>query len=76
MSAHKAKKNRARLPLTAGLVVMLATGGGIALLIWAKLRLVTGVPRTVYAQPPKDESVESAPGVAAPDTQADARDPD
>jgi len=51
-----------RVPLTAGLVVMLATGGGIALLIWAKLRLVTGVPRTVYAQPPHDETVESDVG--------------
>ncbi|MFG0327316.1 MAG: hypothetical protein ACF8SC_08660 [Phycisphaerales bacterium JB037] len=26
-------------------------GGGLALLLWAKLRLVTEVPRTAYAEP-------------------------
>ncbi|GJQ30629.1 MAG: hypothetical protein HBSAPP03_25130 [Phycisphaerae bacterium] len=38
--------------LTCGLAL------GFALLIWLKLRVVTGVPRTAYADP---ESVEPAP---------------
>lgn len=41
---------------------MVGGGGTIALLLWAKLKLVTGIPRTVYAQP---ESVE--PGLDEPD---------
>lgn len=61
MAAPKQKKRLFRVPLAAGLVVMLVTGGGIALLIWAKLRLVTGVPRTVYAQPPEDGPGEDGP---------------
>jgi hypothetical protein len=28
-----------------------ALTGGLAMLIWTKLRLVTGVPRTAYAEP-------------------------
>ena len=49
-------------------VIAVGGGGTIALLLWAKLKLVTGVPRTVYAQP---ESVE--PGPDEPD-QERARD--
>ena len=43
-----------------------------ALLIWAKLRLVTGVPRTAYAQPEKkpdanpDAKPDSTPGQGGP----------
>jgi hypothetical protein len=33
-------------------------GGSLALLIWAKLRLVTTVPRTAYAEP---EQVDHSP---------------
>jgi hypothetical protein len=29
----------------------LLLGGSVALLIWAKLRMVTAVPRTAYAEP-------------------------
>jgi hypothetical protein len=36
----------------------LVLGGSLALLIWAKLRLVTTVPRTAYADP---ELVQSEP---------------
>ena len=45
-------------------VIVVGGGGTIALLLWAKLKLVTGIPRTVYAQP---ESVE--PGVDEPDEE-------
>lgn len=31
--------------------VVALVGGGLALLLWAKLRLVTDVPRTAYAEP-------------------------
>lgn len=41
-----------------------ALTGGLALLIWTKLRLVTGVPRTAYADPvaekPKTEETPSS----------------
>ena len=45
-------------------VIAVGGGGTIALLLWAKLKLVTGVPRTVYAQP---ESAE--PGLDEPDKE-------
>ena len=45
-------------------VIAVGSGGTIALLLWAKLKLVTGVPRTAYAQP---ESAE--PGLDEPDTE-------
>jgi|GEM_PF-2955410 hypothetical protein len=52
----------------------LVLGGSVALLIWAKLRLVTTVPRTAYADPetaqvdspPKDQA-DSAPETPSPD---------
>jgi hypothetical protein len=34
--------------------------GGLALLFWLKLRLVTGVPRTAYADPDELERAKSA----------------
>ena len=34
--------------------------GGLALLIWTKLRLVTGVPKTAYADPEKDKPAAGA----------------
>lgn len=37
-----------------------ALTGGLALLIWTKLRLVTGVPKTAYADPDKDAGPESS----------------
>lgn len=41
----------------------LLLGGSVALLIWAKLRMVTTVPRTAYAEP---ETVQQpVPGDAA-----------
>jgi len=42
---------RRRNPRTA-LMLALSLGGGLALLFWLKLRVVTGVPRTAYAEPP------------------------
>jgi len=37
--------------LRAGRIAFCAALGGLALLIWARLRLVTGVPRTALAEP-------------------------
>lgn len=34
-------------------VVVAALGGAVALLIWLKLRVVTDVPRSAYADPEK-----------------------
>ncbi|MFO0832105.1 MAG: hypothetical protein U0637_09700 [Phycisphaerales bacterium] len=34
-----------------------------ALLIWAKLRMVTGVPRTAYAEPEQQQSGPASPRV-------------
>jgi hypothetical protein len=49
-----------------------AAGGAIcilmvmtALLLWGRLKLVTGVPRTAYAQPDAVQ-VEPSPGAAEP----------
>jgi hypothetical protein len=49
---------------------MVLTGGGLALLIWAKLRLVTGAPRTAYAIPEQDSDVADGQD-AADEQQAD-----
>lgn len=47
---------------------------GIALLIWGKLRLVTGIPRTAYAVPrekaAEDPALKERAG-ADPETEAD-----
>ncbi|QOI99011.1 MAG: hypothetical protein HRU70_00280 [Phycisphaeraceae bacterium] len=45
-------RTRRPLRLSRAATPLLMIGGGFALLIWMKLRLVTGVPRTVYAEPP------------------------
>ncbi len=45
-------------------VALVLVGGGISvsLLFWAKLRLVTQIPRTTYAEPSADErSPDHAP---------------
>ena len=34
--------------------------GGLALLIWLKLRVMTGVPRTAYADPSEAEKAKQA----------------
>jgi hypothetical protein len=36
-----------------------ALTGGLAMLIWTKLRLVTGVPRTAYADPNAEKANDS-----------------
>jgi hypothetical protein len=69
MTNHR-QKTRRRLPLSAAAAVMVLTGGGLALLIWAKLRLVTGAPRTAYAIPEQDSDVADGQD-AADEQQAD-----
>lgn len=33
------------------MLVLVVGGTGLSLLLWGRLRLITNVPRTVYAQP-------------------------
>ena len=47
----------------------LVLGGSLALLIWAKLRLVTTVPRTAYADPAHVD------GAQPPEAQANPANP-
>ncbi|MBI1191307.1 MAG: hypothetical protein GC200_11585 [Tepidisphaera sp.] len=42
--------------------------GGLALLIWLKLRVMTGVPRTAYADPSEAEKAKQA--VTQPQSKA------
>jgi hypothetical protein len=54
-------------------VVGAAALGGLALLIWAKLRMVAGVPRTALAEPkhvltPRKPAPPPQPGPPAGDT--------
>lgn len=46
--------------LRVGRIALCVALGGLALLIWARLRLVTGVPRTALAEP--------RPTISAPST--------
>lgn len=47
-----------------GRVALLLVAGGVsvALLFWAKLRVVTNIPRTTYADPATDENSPTANG--------------
>lgn len=48
-------------------IYFLVLGGSLALLIWAKLRLVTTVPRTAYAVPEQvEQSSNPTPNSATP----------
>lgn len=49
----------------------LATGAGLSLLIWAKLKIVASVPRSAYADPQAQKT--TANGQAGPDGQAPAQ---
>ena len=48
-------------------------GGSVALLIWAKLRMVTAVPRTAYAEPETVQQPlqQAQPPAPAPSTKGD-----
>jgi len=46
--------------------------GGLALLIWLKLRVMTGVPRTAYANPEDDKRAAQQQQQHAPATPDDA----
>lgn len=47
------------------MIAVVATGVGLSLLIWAKLKMVASVPRSAYAEPDRTGSAGQAP--AAPD---------
>jgi hypothetical protein len=38
-------------PARIAIVCLTVGGGAVTLLLWAKLKLVAGIPRTVYAEP-------------------------
>jgi|GEM_PF-5143919 len=59
---HPAHKNPMRRRRELSLFAVAC--GGFALLIWFKLRMVTGVPRTAYADP--DPSVPPVPTGTSP----------
>ncbi|MCE7973808.1 MAG: hypothetical protein DYG92_05685 [Leptolyngbya sp. PLA1] len=64
---HAARKNPVRHRRELSLFAMAC--GGFALLIWFKLRMVTGVPRTAYADPdppePPAPRAPAQPGASA-----------
>jgi hypothetical protein len=49
-----------------------ALTGGLAMLIWTKLRLVTGVPRTAYAEPEAESPAQDEK--QSPERQHERRD--
>lgn len=60
----KAPHSRARRTLSLALVL---GGGLLAALLWGRLKLVTGIPRTAYAEP------ETATGPATPSDARETR---
>ena len=65
---------RARRRKACGLV--LCTLGALGLLIWLKLRVVTGIPRTVYAEPrdvPPPPAQPESPARPGPPNAPDPR---
>lgn len=51
--------NSRTLPVRVAPALLLALG--LAMLLWMKLRLTTGVPRAVYAEPPAPSTPEQKP---------------
>ncbi|MCC6678571.1 MAG: hypothetical protein IT436_15665 [Phycisphaerales bacterium] len=52
-------------------IAVVATGVGLSLLIWAKLKVVASVPRSAYAEPERDQQPARGPaglGPAGPDS--------
>lgn len=44
-----------------GMVFLCLAAGVFSLLIWAKLRVVTGIPRTAYAEPENPKTLRVTP---------------
>ncbi len=71
--AYLAKTRR----IGTAMFVCLASGG-FALLIWTKLRVVSAIPRTAYADPAEVHAARPAPSGTAAQTQSSepgAKDP-
>ena len=66
-------------PARIAAICLTVGGGAVTLLLWAKLKLVTGIPRTVYAEPqvaqdPRDSQPEGADTSVQPkDDSGDAQ---
>lgn len=43
------------------IIAVVATGAGLSLLIWAKLKVVASVPRSAYAEPEQVHPVQTPP---------------
>ncbi len=54
-------QRRSLIKHSRGLLVMLSIGMLAGVLIWAKLRLVTDIPRSAYADPREVETPEGQP---------------
>jgi len=54
--------NHSMLYRSRGLLVILSVGMLAGVLIWAKLRLVTDIPRSAYADPRESRSIEEQSG--------------
>ncbi len=73
---HAGARRRRSVLRRSGLVIV---GGGISvtLLFWAKLRVVTNIPRTTYAEPSGEERAAGEtdePTREAPDARDDGED--
>ena len=57
--------------------LVLAGGVGVAALLWSKLRLLTDVPRTTYAEPEQARDADEAPAAGRSESgDEDRRDED
>jgi hypothetical protein len=62
------RHRRLRVPAITALALTLAVA--FTLLIWIRLRLVTGVPRSVYAEPDRRLTEPQKPAPSSDDEQA------
>ncbi len=61
--APKIQKKRSFIKRSQGILVVLSLGMLAGVLIWAKLRLVTDIPRSAYADPREIENQEGQSAV-------------
>lgn len=64
MSKNSTSSDRRRSLRAVGALTLVIGGTGLSLLLWGRLRLITNVPRTVYAQP--ESPAETQAGTQLP----------
>ncbi len=67
-------RSRRRLVLRRSALLIVGGGISISLLFWAKLRVVTNIPRTTYAEPAGQEQDNGRDAVEAQELAVDERD--